>query len=132
MFISIGWGIKSFGIPNCYTWFTASILCPKIANNVVSLLGSANDGLSVSLIHIKVPILKEILFYWWNLFYPQRNYKYFYEYSDVNLRYFQRELKINIWTGIINRYNIGPVILPNRLTVANYLDSFQNTLLDLL
>ena len=61
----------------------------------------------------------------------------YHEYSDVNPklavpRHFQREFSINVWIGIIDRYLIGPVIMPNRLNGDNYLDFLQNTLPDLL
>lgn len=57
----------------------------------------------------------------------------YHEYSDVNPhaitpRHFQREFKINVWMGIIDRYLIGPVVLPNRLNGENYLEFLQNTL----
>lgn len=61
----------------------------------------------------------------------------YHEYSDVNPhsvtpRHFQREFKINVWIGIIDRYLIGPVILPNRLNGETYLEFLQNNLPDLL
>lgn len=55
------------------------------------------------------------------------------EYADVNPhsvapRHFQHEFKINVWIGIIDRYLIGPVILPNRLNGETYLEFLQNQL----
>ncbi|KAJ8943253.1 hypothetical protein NQ318_009944 [Aromia moschata] len=59
------------------------------------------------------------------------------EYSDVNPhsvtpRHLQCEFKINVWIGVIDRYLIAPVILPNRLNSETYLKFLQNTFPDLL
>lgn len=58
-------------------------------------------------------------------------------YADENphvskQRHFQNEFRINVWTGIIGNFVIGPVILPIRLNGASYLDFLENTLPDLL
>lgn len=59
------------------------------------------------------------------------------EYSNQNphitiTHHYQREFKINVWAGILGRYLVGPVILPNRLNGASYLLFLQNTLPELL
>lgn len=45
---------------------------------------------------------------------------------------FQHRFSINVWAGIVNGMLLGPYILPNRMTGANYLLFLQNTLPELL
>lgn len=44
----------------------------------------------------------------------------------------QVRFSLNIWIGILGDNLLGPVVLPNRLTGAGYLNFLQNTLRDLL
>lgn len=45
---------------------------------------------------------------------------------------FQHKFSVNLWAGIIGNKLIGPVIFPNRLNSANYLNFLRNELYDLL
>jgi len=45
---------------------------------------------------------------------------------------FQHDFKINVWAGIIGNFLIGPVILPDRLSGASYLNFLENSLPELL
>lgn len=42
--------------------------------------------------------------------------------------HFQREFSINVWMGIIDRYLIGPVMLPNRLNGESFLQFLEQNL----
>lgn len=44
----------------------------------------------------------------------------------IKVVHYQREFRINVWAGIIDRFIIGPVILPLRLNGLNYLEHLEN------
>lgn len=54
-------------------------------------------------------------------------------YSDENphaikVAHHQHQFKLNIWAGIIDRYLIGPIVIPDRLDGNIYLNFLQDTL----
>lgn len=50
----------------------------------------------------------------------------------IKVTHHQHEFRINVWAGIIDNRIIGPVVLPNHLNGANYLEHLQVTLPELL
>lgn len=46
----------------------------------------------------------------------------------IKVNHHQHQFKINVWAGIIDRYLIGPVVLPHRLNGNIHLNFLQNTL----
>lgn len=51
---------------------------------------------------------------------------------SIKINQYQHEFKKNVWTGIIDNFIIGTVILPHRLNSENYLKHLQNVLPELL
>lgn len=46
----------------------------------------------------------------------------------IKVTHHQHQFKLNVWAGIIDRYLIGPVVLPDNLNGNMYLHFLQNTL----
>lgn len=45
---------------------------------------------------------------------------------EIKVVHYQHEFKINVWAGIIDRFIIGPVVLPPRLNGLNYREHLVN------